>query len=489
MTTRRKFFRQAGTLSAAAALSSWEFLSCTSRPSGPPNILWLIADDLSPDLGCYGESLVKTPHLDKLAQEGCRFTQSFATAPVCSPTRSAFMTGMYQTTIGAHQHRTSRKEPLPDQVRFLTDILCQAGYFACNANADMTKAGKTDYNFLVDNPYNGIDWRERAAGQPFFQQVQFFKPHRLFQRDPERPIDPDKIELPPCYPDHPLLRRDWADYLETIQLLDAQVGAILKRLEDDGLADNTLVMFFGDHGRAMYRAKQWLYEGGIHVPLIARWPGRIKPQSVDENLVSLIDLAPSCLRAADISPPDYMEGQDFLAPDSSRRQVIFAARDRCDETDDRIRCIRSQRFKYIRNFYHAEPYTKFNAYKLNQYPAAAVMELMMKQGQLNSVQRHFMLPTRAIEEFYDLYQDPHEVQNLAYDPAYQELLSEFSQDMDNWILTTRDQGRFIEEEDVLEDVRKMMSDYHRRNMERKSLPLDAGPEEHVKYWERTLLPD
>lgn len=487
MTTRRKFIQQAGTLSAAAAVHSWGILSCRSSTTAPPNILWLIADDLSPDLGCYGESLVRTPHLDKLAAEGCRYNQAFATAPVCSPARSAFMTGMYQTSIGAHQHRTPQKKSLPGPVRFFPDILCQEGYFTCNANADLTRPGKTDYNFQVDEPYNGIDWRQREQGQPFFQQVQFFHPHRNFERDPDHPIDPDRIALPPQYPDHPLLRRDWADYLETIQLLDAQVGHILKRLEDDGLADNTLVMFFGDQGRAMYRAKQWLYEGGIRVPLIVRWPGRIAPGSQDDDLVSLIDLAPSCLWAAGTVPPDYMQGWDFMKPDSNRRRRIFAARDRCDETVDRIRSVRSRRFKYIRNYLHQVAYTQFNAYKLNQYPAAAVMELLNLQGRLTPEQCHFMALSRPAEELYDLYQDPHEVQNLAYDPAFHELLLEFRQDLDNWILTTHDQGEIPEEASVLEGVRQQMAVYHRKNLERKSLPIDAGPEEYVKYWKKTLL--
>jgi uncharacterized sulfatase len=397
------------------------------------------------------------------------------------------MTGMYQTSIGAHQHRTPRRTALPDPVRFFPDILCEAGYFTCNANADMTRPGKTDYNFLVENPFNGIDWREREPGQPFFQQVQFFRPHRRFERDPEHPIDPDSIQLPPQYPDHPLLRRDWADYLETIQLLDTQVGGILQRLEEDGLAENTLVMFFGDHGRAMYRAKQWLYEGGIHVPLIVRWPGRIAPGKQAEDLVSLIDLAPSCLAAAGSTPPDYMQGQDFLSPGSSRRQSIFAARDRCDETVDRIRCVRSRRFKYIRNYYHQVPYTQFNAYKFNQYPAAALMEMLGRNGNLTPEQCHFMALSRPVEEFYDLYQDPHEVQNLAYDPAYHELLLEFRQDLDNWIQTSHDRGAAPEDESVLEGIRRQMAEYHQKNQQRKSLPLDAEPEAHVKYWEKTLL--
>ncbi len=228
-----------------------------------PNILWLIAEDLSPDLGCYGTHHVHTPNIDRLAREGTRFTHAFATAPVCSASRSALMTSMYQTSIGAHQHRTDPKGPLPDGIRVITEQFREAGWFTCNqAGTNREQAGKTDLNFTAGELFDGIDWAERSSGQPFFAQVNFSETHRNFTRDPDRPVDPDQVDLPPYYPDHPVTRRDWADYLECAQNLDRKIGAVLARLEEEGLAEDTIVFFFGDHGRAHVRGKQFLYEGG-----------------------------------------------------------------------------------------------------------------------------------------------------------------------------------------------------------------------------------
>lgn len=232
-----------------------------------------------------------------------------------------------------------------------------------------TRKDKNDFNFIVNNPFDGTDWRQCKAGQPFFAQAQCFevlRDHRTgrFTRDPENPIEPDKVKLPPYYPDYPITRRDWADYLEYIQIFDKKLGGILNRLEDNRLADNTVVVFFGDHGRAHARDKQFLYEGGIHVPLIIRWPGHIKPGTVVDDLVSLIDLGPTCLKLAGIEPPSHMEGQDFMGSDATKRQYIVAARDRCDETYDRIRCVRTKRLKYIRNFFPNCPYMQFNSFCL-----------------------------------------------------------------------------------------------------------------------------
>jgi len=232
------------------SIFSW---GCSPSTPSPPNILWIIADDLSLELGCYGDALVKTPYLDGLAAEGVMYRNAFSTAPVCSASRSAFNTGMYQTSIGAHQHRTHFKEGLPEGIKILSHYLQEAGYFTSNGSGNKTdKKGKTDFNFLVDNPFDGGDWSQREQGQPFFAQIQIFDPHRPFVGDPENPIDPAKVQLPPFYPDHALTRKDWALYLESIQVLDKKVGGIVNRLGKQGLAYNTIVFFFGDHGRPTF---------------------------------------------------------------------------------------------------------------------------------------------------------------------------------------------------------------------------------------------
>ena len=465
-----------------------------------PNFLWIFAEDLSPDLGCYGHPLVKTPNIDKLAAEGARYTNAFASAPVCSASRSALMTGMYQTSIGAHQHRTKAGDglkPLPENVKVLTEYFRAAGYFTCNAGVRdvggrWTRRGKNDFNFEENDPFDGIDWRQCPQGQPFFAQVQCFEVHRdhrtgRFTRDPGNPINPDEVDLPPDYPDYPITRRDWADYLEYIQVFDKKIGAILKRLEDDGLADNTVVVFFGDHGRAHARGKQFLYDGGIHVPLTIRWPGHIKPGTVIDDLVSLIDVGPTCLRLAGIERPGHMEGRDTLGPDATKREYIVAARDRCDETYDRIRCVRTKRFKYIRNFFPNRPYMQFNSYRRCNYPVWTLLEILYVMGKLTPEQAQFAGPSRPAEELYDLRIDPHEVYNLAGDPKYKTDLEKLRGQLDTWIQTTGDQGENAEDQQFTA-ARFLERQAPRWNewMNRRGLSPGITPMDYLKYWEKEL---
>ena len=208
--------------------------------------------------------------------------------------------------------------------------------------------------------------------------------------DPERPISPEDVELPPYYPDHPLTRKDWALYLESIQILDRKVGQILDRLDAEGLTDNTIIFFMSDHGRAHIRCKQFLYDGGIHIPLIVRWPGHIESGIVSDELISGVDFAPTTLTLTGIDIPDFMQGQVFLGPDATSRDAIFAARDRCDGTDDRIRCIRTHRYKLTRNYHPERPYMQFNGYKKLQYPLWSLMPLLSANGELTPAQQHFM---------------------------------------------------------------------------------------------------
>jgi uncharacterized sulfatase len=459
---------------------------------GRPNILWIIAEDLSPDLSCYGEGLVKTPNINKLASEGVRYTNVCTTSPVCSATRSAFMTGMYQTSIDCHHHRSHRYDgyTLPEPVKVITEYFREAGYFTSNcAGLNWNKRGKTDFNFKLNKPFDGTDWRQRKEGQPFFSQINFSETHRVFKRDPDNPIDEDAVNLPPYYPDHPIARRDWANYLEFIQILDKKVGKVLKRLEEDGLADNTIVFFFGDHGRPHMRDKQFLYEGGIWVPLIIRWPGHIRPGTVVDDLVSAIDFGPTCLKSAGIEPPEHMQGQVFMGLGAKRREYLIAARDRCDGTADRIRCVRTKRFKYIRNYFPNRPYRQFNLYKKHRYPAWTLMEVLYVQGKLTPEQELFMASVRPDEELYDLKSDPYEVKNLAGDPEHQEKLKELRGILDKWIKETSDQGEIPEDPRIgviaYQDVKK----YYAPEIKKRGLPINARPSEYLKYWEKRLFPD
>jgi uncharacterized sulfatase len=491
---RRDFLKTVGSGVAATFLGGRSAApSNRTKATGTPrpNILWILSEDTSPDLGCYGHPLVRTPNLDELAREGARFTNAFVTAPVCSAARSAFMTGMYQTSIGAHNHRSHRDDgyTLQAPVRVFTEYFRQAGYFISNcAGLNYKRAGKTDWNFTPkDDPFDGTDWSQRKPGQPFFAQINLSLTHRDFKRDEKNPIDPTAVQLPPCYPDHPVARRDWADYLESIQNLDTEVGVALAWLEKEGLADNTIVMYFGDHGRPHVWDKQWLYDGGIHIPMMVRWPRHIVPGTVVDDLVSSIDFAPTFLSLAGITPPRHLQGHPFLVRGKKARKYIFAARDRCDGTVDRIRCIRSKRYKYIRNFYSERPYTQFNAYKKLQYPVLTLLHVLHKRGQLTPEQARFMAPARPKEEFYDLEKDPFETHNLIDDRAHAKALREHRAKLNEWIRATRDQGQTPEPESVVAYWQKDMAAAYERQMKSRELSPDTSDEDYLSWWVKKLL--
>jgi len=465
--------------------------AAASSVSRPPNILWLISEDTCPDMGCYGNPLVKTPNIDKLAAEGARFTNAFATAPVCSASRSCFMTGLYQTSTGAHNHRSHRDDGymLPPPATVITDYFRRAGYFTCNcAGLSYKKPGKTDWNFTPrGEPFDGTDWSQRKARQPFFAQVNFSMTHRDFQRDKNNPIDPAQVVLPPCYPDHPVARRDWANYLEAMQVLDTEIGVVLQWLEKEGEAENTIVLYFGDNGQPHVRGKQWLYEGGIHIPMIVRWPGRIQPGTVVDDLVSTVDLAPTFLTAIGMEPPEHLQGYNILGEKKRTREYVFAARDRCDGTVDRIRCVRSKRYKYIRNYCPDRPYTQFNAYKKLQYPVLTLMHVLHKEGKLTPEQEKFMVATRPPVEFYDLQEDPHELWNLAEDPKHKKALRKHSDKLDEWIKATNDQGQTPEDPKIVEREQDQMAKSFVEAMEKRDLSPTISDEGYLKWWEQKLL--
>ncbi len=471
------------------------FISCAtsqtnkSKTQELPNVLWIISDDLSPDLGSYGNSNVKTPNIDKLADQGMRFTQAFTTAPVCSASRSAFITGMYQTSTGTHQHNTPDKKPLPGDVKTLMNYYRGAGYFTSNTNGNWEKNGKTHFNFKDENLFDGTDWRQRKSGQPFYAQVNLHEPHRRFSRDPKNPIDPDKVILPSYYPDHPLSRRDWADYLESIQILDQRVGKVLERLEEDGLSENTIVVFMGDHGRAHVRDKQFLYDGGIQIPLIIKWLGHLSPGTVNNDLISAIDLVPTFLNFSGIAIPNNMQGQAFLGNENlKKRDFIVAARDRCDETFDRIRCVRTKKFKYIRNFYPDLPYKQDNLYKKNNYPVTALLDVLYAEGNLTPVQARFMASNRPFEELYDLENDPYETQNLVGEEKHNVNLKTLRSILDNWIIETKDLGEIPENRNIAtEQYQDRNLPHYAPLMEVRGFTIETTPNEYLKFWEKRLL--
>ncbi|VGO19658.1 sulfatase family protein [Pontiella sulfatireligans] len=394
-----------------------------------PNILWICIEDWSPDLSCYGTKGIQTPNVDQLATEGIRYERAFTTSPVCSTSRSAMMTGFYQNYIGANQHREHDKQPLPYGIKPIPHLFQEAGYFTA------LMSWKTDCNFTPNTRaelFMGEDWAEREPGQPFFARITFGGTHRSWKRDPQRPIDGKDVVLPPYYPDTSFVRRDWANGLEQMQLVDREIGALLKRLDDEGLADNTLVFFIGDHGRCHIRGKQFLYDGGIHIPMVMRWPGKVKPGQVSDAMVMSIDICATILEAAGIEPPVPLHGKSLFSKAVKKRKLVFAARDKMDETHDSMRAVRSKDYKLILNLMPERPWCQYNNYKEGAYPVLAEMNIMNLKGQLTPEQAAFFAPTKPEIELFDLRNDPHEIHNVADHPDYAKVKAELLAELDAW---------------------------------------------------------
>jgi arylsulfatase A-like enzyme len=373
------------------------------------------------------------------------------------------MTGMYQTTIGAHHHRSHRDDGyrLPDGVRVLTDWLRDAGYQTANVRTfpqglGLTGTGKTDWNFTyAGRPFDTDRWDDLKARQPFFAQVNFKETHRKFV-SPSR-ANPDKVEIPPYYPDHPVTRKDWAEYLDAATELDGKVGKILKQLEADGLAGRTVVVFSADNGQAHVRGKQWCYESGLHVPLIIRWPKDLpapkhfKPGTVDDRLLAAIDLAPTLLDLAGAKKPAKMQGEIFLGERAAApRQYVFGARDRCDETEARFRTVRDARHRYTRNHMPERPFLQANAYKERSYPVWNLLKELHAQGKLTPAQAVLAAPSMPAEELYDLEKDPHEIKNLvdSDNPEHRAVLKRLRGVLEKWVEESNDHGRTPEPSEV-----------------------------------------
>ena len=438
-----------------------------------PNIVWIIGEDIGPELACYGHPEVWTPNLDKLAAEGVLFTRAYTTAPVCSPSRSAFMTGMYQTSIGAHNHRSHRQDRyrLPEGVRVLTDYMREAGYFTANvrnlagndSESFFRGTGKTDWNFHYEGaPFDSDQWSDLKSNQPFYAQINFSETHRGRDWDEAhlhitRRADPEKVVIPPYYPDHPVTRSVWAQYLNAVMALDRKVGFVVELLEKDGLMENTVIIFFGDNGRAMVRSKQWPYDSGLHVPLIIRWPGNhvqpkgYLPGTTNDQLVASIDLTATSMSFAGLIPPLLMQGRVIMGASAAPpRKYLFGGRDRGDETVDRIRTVRDARYRYIRNYYPERPFLQLNRYKEWTYPIIGLLRSLYGEGKLNRVQSKLMAPNRPEEELYDLKDDPYEINNLASLSDYQSVKNRLSTALDVWIQETNDQGRFPEAAEIVD---------------------------------------
>ena len=423
-----------------------------------PNILWIVVEDMSAHFNYNGEKLVYSPNVDRLAKEGQVFSNAYVTAPVCSTARSAMITGMYQTSIGAHHHRSSRgkaKIHLPKHIKTIPEIFKDARYYTCNGSEKVGKYGKDDYNFFYKRGdlYDGPDWSGRKKDQPFFAQIQLRggklrnvdKWYKGIEPALKNVISKDQVQLPPYYPDVHAFKHDWAIYLNSVQFTDLEVGKIMQRLKDEKILDNTIIFFLTDHGVSQARGKQFCYEEGAKVPFIVWAPKRI-PTKVREEFIAHVDMSASSLYFAGIDIPAYMQGRTLFGDQAEQRDYVISARDRCDETVDRIRCVRQGNFKYIRNYYPKRPHLQPSQYK-DSKPWMPVLRQLQAEGKLNDIQEQLLFsPTRPEEELYELKSDKWELKNLAGDPKYKNKLQEMRGILANWILESDDQGRFPEAE-------------------------------------------
>lgn len=442
---------------AFSLLAGAMLAACADGAAPRPNILWITCEDISPHLGCYGDKYAVTPNLDRIATQGVRYTHAFAPIGVCAPSRSCLITGMYPPSIGTHHMRCQGN--LPESIKCFPEYLRSAGYY-CTNNV------KTDYNFKPpktawDDSSSKAHWRNRPAGKPFFAVFNFTSSHesqirlpedqyqkRIANFQPHEIHDPAKAPIPPYHPDVPEVRRDWARYYDMITFMDKQVGALLKQLDDDKLADQTIVFFFSDHGAGMPRSKRWLYDSSLRVPFIVRFPPTCKQWSpgpagsATDRLVSFLDFAPTVLSLAGVAIPKHMQGGPFLGASAELpRDYVFGFRDRMDERTDLIRCVRDKRWKYIRNYYPQLPY--FHEQHIGymyEMPTMRVWQELADAGKLTGPPALFMAKTKPSEELYDTENDPHEINNLASDTRYGKTKRIMNAMLHHWGEASRDLG-------------------------------------------------
>ncbi len=436
-------------------------ISCTKEKNAvvqkvKPNILWIMAEDIGPDLECYGMEAVKTPVLNRLAQEGALFTRAYGTNSICSPSRSNMITGVHQNVSNTQHHRSNREIPLRDPYKPITSYLRDAGY-TCILGSHLArgKGRKIDVNFkhhalggwngttefgLFDK-YDTI----KATDQPFFSQVTLQVTHRggwwnEVSNNSKHKVDPSKVVLPPYYADDPIIREDWAKYLDQIEYMDNEVGMLLDDLEEKGLKENTIIIFIGDNGRCNIRGKGYLYDPGLHLPLIVNWPSTMTGGKSDDRLVSSIDVAASILEVAGIDLPDYMSAQPFINNNNPGREYVYSARDLWDEILEQSRAITTKDFRYIKNNITDQSYDAHQAYLEFYRPAVHIMRGLKEKGELDELQSKFFAPAKESEELYDLKNDPFETTNLANNPEYAEVLIKMKDYYKDWNSRNHDYG-------------------------------------------------
>ncbi len=423
------------------AMVAWYQVQAQERP----NILWIVSEDNSPFLGCYGDAYATTPHLDKLASQGILFTNAFSTAPVCAPSRSTLITGMYPPSIGTEHMRSTY--PVPDFVKFFPKYLREAGYYTTN-NA------KKDYNTIDqedawDESDNKATYKNRKNNQPFFAVFNLNVSHEssIHQSTPTAELkhDPEKAPVPPYHPRTPEMKHDWAQYYDKVQEMDTQAGKLIAELEESGLADNTIIFYYADNGGILGRSKRFVYESGLRIPLIIRFPEKYKHLAKEtagsrtDRLVTFLDFAPTVLSLTGITVPAHFQGKAFLGTQQQpERTYAYGFRGRMDERTDLSRTVRDKKFRYIRNYLPHKIYAQYLEY-LWQAPSMKSWEDEYKAGRLNDIQKKFW-EEKPAEELFDIENDPHNIHNLATDPRYKNDLLRLRKANTDWLIESKDVG-------------------------------------------------
>ncbi|MHB1180048.1 MAG: sulfatase-like hydrolase/transferase [Daejeonella sp.] len=436
-------------------------LSLSAQNAGDrPNILWIVSEDNSPLLGCYGDKFATTPNIDKFATQGVLYDNAFCAAPVCAPSRSTLITGMLASSLGTQNMRS--EYPIPSFIKFFPRYLREAGYYTTNS-------AKKDYN-TIDQPEawdessNQATYKNRKPGQPFFAVFNLGVSHESNIHTPLAILkhDPEKVPIPPYHPRTPEMKHDWAQYYDKLQTMDEQVGELLKELNEAGLAENTIVFYFSDNGGVLGRSKRFIFDSGLKVPLIIRVPEKFKalasgkPASRIDRLVSFKDFAPTVLSLAGVKVPDYMQGKAFLGKQRTPPEdYAFGFRGRMDERIDLVRSIRSKRYRYVRNYMPQKIYGQYISY-LWRAPSMVSWENAYRAGTLNQDQSRFW-QAKPTEELYDVIADPHNITNLINTQAYKKVLETMRADNRNYLIKTRDAG-FIPEA-MLFEISKTTTPY------------------------------
>lgn len=418
-----------------------------------PNVVWITAEDHGPHLGCYGDPVAATPNLDRLALQGLRYERCWSVCPVCAPARTALITGMYPSSLGAEHMRSM--VPMPGGTRLYPQLLRDAGYHCTNNS-------KEDYNVSVegrvwDESSAKAHWKSRGPDQPFFAIFNFTGTHesRMHRMEGKAPrTDPAKVRVPAYHPDLPAVRADWAHYHDGIRESDAEAGRILAELDADGLADDTIVFYFADHGPGLARSKRSACDSGLRVPLIVRFPEKFRhlapPEyqsgAVSNRLVSFVDFAPTLLALCGVEPPGWMQGQPFAgARPSAPPAFLVGSRGRMDERHDLVRCVTDGRYVYVRNLLPHLPHGQHVDYQFKG-PLTRAWHDAFTQGKTDPAQSFFWQAPRPVEELYDLRSDPDETRNLAGLVESKELLDRFRAALEVWTARTGDRSLWPESE-------------------------------------------